>query len=310
MWLEEYSRLMFKTINNDIETMKAIKIKNKNMPDIIYKYRTVSTNSINALEKGFLMAVSPRTLNDPNEGRLFIDFHDRWKLLYQSFLDTFFKITGFRLAVDINQFEKREDLLFQIMESMSIPKEDTDIWNKMWGHFEKILEDRLINYQNELIEINEELYRICSFSECCDSILMWTHYADESKGFCVGYNLKELNNDLTELLLPVRYNDSLIEVDDTFFGGKEPNKSLHINSLTLKSTDWNYEKEWRLLLLAENNEKMQKVQLPTPKEIILGLNISRENQDKLLDIATTYNIPCYKTVKDSSSFRYKFEQMG
>jgi hypothetical protein len=310
MWLDEYSRLMFKPINNDIETTQAIKIKNKNMPDIVYKYRTMSTNSINALEKGFLMAVSPISLNDPNEGRLFVDFHNQWKLIYQSFLNAFYKTTGFRLAVDINHFVERDDLIHQIMECMSIPKEDFEIWNQMWRYFEKLYKDRLLNFQNELIDINEELYRICSFSERPDSILMWTHYADESKGFCVGYNLKELNNDLTELLLPVRYNDSLIEVDDTFFDGKENNKSLHINSLTLKSTDWEYEKEWRLLLLAENEEEIQKVQLPVPKEIILGLNITSENQEKLLDIATANNIPCYKTFKDSSSFGYKVEKIS
>lgn len=310
MWLDEYCRLLFNPINNDIETMQATKIKNKNMPDIVYKYRTVSANSINALEKGFLMAVSPSILNDPNEGRLFVDYQNRWKIIYQACLDAFYKRTGFRLAVDINHSVERDDLIYQIMECMSIPKEDFEKMNQMWRYFEKLYEDRLIMYQNELIDINEELYRICSFSERSDSILMWTHYADESKGFCVGYNLKELNNDLTDLLLPVRYNDSLIEVDDTFFGGKEPNNSLHINSLTLKSTDWKYEKEWRLLLLAENKEKMQKVQLPVPKEIILGLNITRENQDKILDIATAYNIPCYKTFKDSGSFGYKFEKIS
>jgi hypothetical protein len=154
------------------------------------------------------------------------------------------------------------------------------------------------------------LHRICSFSEIPDSTLLWAHYADQSKGFCVGYNLKELNNDLTELLLPVRYNDSLIEVDDTFFEGREINKSFLMNSLTLKSLDWQYEKEWRLLLLAESTEKMQKVPLPIAKEIILGLNITSENQARLIDIANTKNIPCYKVLYESNSFQYKFEKIN
>lgn len=309
MWLEEYNRLMFKPINNDEETMQAIKIKHQNMPDVVYKYRTVCPNHINALKEGFLMAVAPSILNDSYEGELFIDYHNRWKLIYHAFLEEFFKRTGFRLAVEINQFEERDDLLNRILECMSIPKSDFEKWNQIWKLFDKLYKDKLLEYQNELIAINEETHRICSFSECSNSISMWTHYADESKGFCVGYNLKALDNDLTELLLPVRYSDSLIEVDDTFFGGGETNRSLLMNSLTLKSSVWKIEEEWRLLLLAENKEKMQSVRLPVPKEIILGLNITPENQEELLGIATAYDIPCYKAFKKCGSFGYKFERI-
>jgi hypothetical protein len=31
--------------------------------------------------------------------------------------------------------------------------------------------------------------KLCSFSECNDSILMWSHYAKDHKGFCVEYDL-------------------------------------------------------------------------------------------------------------------------
>lgn len=310
MWIDEYNRLMFKPINNAEETMQAKKIKHQNMPDIVYKYRTVSINNINALKEGFLMAVSPSSLNDPNEGRLFIDYRNRWKLIYQALLNEFYKRTGNRLAVDITQFEERDALVKRIAECMSIPETDFEMWNQFWRDADESYKENLLYYQNELVSVSEETHRICSFSECNDSILMWTHYADDFKGFCVGYNLKELDNDLTELLLPVRYSDSLIEVDDTFFDGGESNMSLMMNSLTLKSSAWNYEKEWRILLLAKNKEKMQIVRLPVPKEIILGLNITAENQDVLLGIANAYNIPCYKTFREDGSFRYKFQKIN
>lgn len=310
MWLDKYNRLMFKLLNNDKETIHAISIKNQNMTDIVYKYRAVSTNSINALEDGFLIAAAPSSLNDPNEGKLLIAYHNRWKLIYQRFLDIFYKQTGFRLAVEINQYEDRDDLFNSLMECLSIPKEDIGMWDQRWKLTDKLLKDKLLELQNELIYISDELHRICSFSECRDSSLMWAHYADGFKGFCIGYNLKELKNELTDLLLPVRYSDSLIEVDDTLFNGGEINKSLLMNSLTLKSSEWQYEKEWRLLLMAENTEKIQKVQMPVPKEIVLGLNITSENQDRLIDIATDNNILCYKIFKESSSFQYKFDKVN
>jgi hypothetical protein len=310
MWLGEYNRLMFKQINNNEETIQAINIKNQNMPEIVYKYRAVCPHTINALENGFLMASSPSSLNDPNEGKMFVDYHNRWKLIYQGFLETFYERTGFRLAVEIDQYEERDGLFNRLMECLSIPKEDFEMWNQLWIFTDELLKEKLIEFQNELINLSDELHRICSFSEVRDSILMWTHYADELRGFCVGYNLKELNNDLTDLLLPVRYSDSLIEVDDTFFDGGEANKSLLMNSLTLKSSAWQIEKEWRLLLIAENTEKKQEVRVPVPKEIILGLNITSENQIRLIGIATAYNIACYKIFKESNSFQYRFEKVN
>jgi hypothetical protein len=310
MWLAEYNRLMFKPINNHEETIQAVILKKQNMPDIVYKYRTATLNTFDALENGFLIASSPSCLNDPNEGRMFVDYENRWKLIYQGFLETFYRKTGFRLAVEINDFEERDELFYRLMECLPIPKEHYAMWNQIWKFTDDLLKVNLVEFQNELMNINEDLYRICSFSEIHNSTLLWTHYADEFKGFCVGYNLKELNNDLTELLLPVRYSDSLIEVDDTFFDGRDSNESLLMNSLTLKSSDWQYEKEWRLLLLAKNSEKMQKVQLPDPKEIILGLNIASDNQARLIDIANTKNIPCYKMIKASSSFQFRFERIN
>jgi hypothetical protein len=306
MWLDEYNRLMFKPINDHEETIRAVNIKNQNMPDIVYKYRAVNPYTIDALENGFLIASSPSSLNDPNEGRVFIDYKNRWKLIYQGFLETFYEQTGFRLAVEINEYEERDRLFIRLMECLPIPKEHYAMWNRIWKFTDKLLQKKLLDFQNDLIKINDELHRICSFSEIRNSTLLWAHYADQSKGFCIGYNLKELKNDLTELLLPVRYSDSLIEVDDTFFDGREINKSFLMNSLTLKSSDWQYEKEWRLLLLAESTEKMQKVHLPVPKEIILGLNITSENHVRLIDIANTKNIPCYKVLIESNSYQYKF----
>jgi hypothetical protein len=310
MWLDEYNRLMFKPVNNHQETIQAVKLKHQHMPEVVYKYRTVKPYTIDALEKGFLMAASPSSLNDPNEGRMFIDFKNRWKLIYHKFQQMFYEKTGHKLAVELNTFEERDELIIRMLEYFSAPKEHYAMWIELWKFIDENMQEKIIDFQNELIKINDEVHRICSFSEIRDSTLMWAHYADQSKGFCIGYNLKELNNDLTELLMPVRYTDSLIEVDETFFNGEETNQSFLMNSLTLKSSEWHYEKEWRLLLLALNTEKMQKVQMPVPKEIVLGLNITSENQSRLIEIANIKQVPCYQMFKESNSFQFRFEKIN
>ena len=50
------------------------------------------------------------------------------------------------------------------------------------------------------LEIDEKLSKylnktgICSFSRTRKNQLMWAHYADEHKGFCIGFNQRELES--------------------------------------------------------------------------------------------------------------------
>lgn len=304
MWISEYNHLMFESINNDDDTIKATIFKNKYMPEIVYKYRNVSDRNINALAENFLMAVAPSMLNDPYEGALYIDFKNRWMLIYQVFVKIFYKNTGYKLAIDINKYGNRDELFAEMMKCLGIPNKDLKLWNYFWSAGEKMLEKMLIEFQQELKNINDDLHRVCSFSQCNDSNPMWAHYADDFKGYCVGYNIKELRNDLTDLLLPVRYKDSLLEVDDSFFSEGQPNKSFFMDSLTRKSTQWSYEKEWRLLLQSDESGLYQKIQLPNPKVIILGKDISDEDQEKLIQIANSLDAKCFKQNNTNNTYGY------
>ena len=59
-------------------------------------------------------------------------------------------------------------------------------------------------------------YRICCFSSRYDSILMWSHYADENKGICVEYDLGLLDhsNPILRHIYPVIYGkDRVFKLD-------------------------------------------------------------------------------------------------
>jgi hypothetical protein len=304
MWIEEFNELLFKTINSQEATIQATKIKFENMPDIVYKYRTALDNHIEALRENVLYASAPSCLNDPYEGALYIDVKKRWKVFYKTFLETFYNKTGLKLAIRVEDFTNQDSFVIELAKCMGIYEHELKCWKELWNIKDEMDKKVLITYQKELEIESDKLHRICSFSEVNDSPPMWSHYASDYTGFCVGYNFKELNNDLTDWLLPVRYTDEMIEVDDTFFNGGEPNDSFYIDSLTRKSTQWSYEHEWRLLLIAQSQELTQRINLPTPKQIILGKNISNENKNRIVQIANTNNVPCFKHImsKDNYSF--------
>jgi hypothetical protein len=90
---------------------------------------------------------------------------------------------------------------------------------------------------------------VCCFSEVMDNPLLWSHYADEHKGFCIGYGLGRVPE---PKLHKVVYGGSrcvktsliaraLLENDC------EAQNLLDRDVLLRKAPSWRYEREWRLL---------------------------------------------------------------
>ena len=102
-----------------------------------------------------------------------------------------------------------------------------------------------------------------------DNLLMWSHYSDSHKGFCVGLDgesleeyLKSLarNDELCVDTLRVKYCAEYpvlnpFELDDVQWGSQQ---------FVVKSSDWRYEHEWRYVLIGKTD-----VSLGFPKEAIV-----------------------------------------
>ncbi len=302
MWIKKYDELLFKTPNNAKATIEATLLKNANMPDIVYKYREPNDSHIDALSQNILYASSPSRLNDPCEGALYVDTEKRWKFHYQALLEVIYMEAGHRLAISLDDFSDKEQFILELAKCLGIYDHELKSWKFLCEFGDNTAEVVHRKFEKELNEGNEELHRVCSFSTVNESHPMWVHYSTDFSGFCVGYNIKELRNDLTDLLLPVRYTDELLEVDDTFFSKGKPNNSFYIDSLTRKSTQWQYEQEWRLLLLAQSEELSQCIEMPTPKEIILGKKIKIEDAKKILSIGERLGANCYKQTLSKTSY--------
>lgn len=125
---------------------------------------------------------------------------------------------------------------------------------------------------------------VCCFSAKSDSTLMWSHYANCSRGVCVEYDFNQLPdmNLLKEAVFPVYYSEAPIDLtdllnDDSYLIYKYSLDAAVLCSALNKATPWQYEHEWRLVWelsgiidIAENN-KWLSVQLALqPKSISLG----------------------------------------
>ena len=307
MWITEYQELMFGSEHDEEKTIKGIKVKNENMPEIFYKYRGVTKYTLDALEKDILYFSAISLFNDPYECAMSLSFEQVQELAYNKIVNelTPFLQPGFSLFKD--DFTSPETLRSKIACGLGIPKED----EKSFENIVKLTDDfiKVINVKTskEISQIGDEIYRVCSFSELNDSLLMWAHYANNHQGFCIGYNFKELQDDLTDLILPVIYSDELLEISKLLL--PKSKKSLLMNAITRKSKAWEYEKEWRMLMHQNSNEKTQPQKLPIPKTIFLVARISVEDKKSIIDIASKKNVDIYQMHMGAHEFKLYYKKI-
>jgi len=109
---------------------------------------------------------------------------------------------------------------------------------------------------------------VISLSETPRNLLMWAHYANNHRGFCIGYDSNLLNEEssLDERLpistrpVKIMYDNCRFDFANTSFDMNsayhEKLKSILYHVLTTKSDEWIYEKECRMILPLNNCDKL------------------------------------------------------
>jgi len=160
------------------------------------------------------------------------------------------------------------------------------------------------NYWKQIAEIEkQEAYKIGIFclSKKKNDLLMWAHYADWHKGYCVGIQKSELSKHFINdaLLQPIYYKTKF-----PLYKFINPDPDQHIQRLFTKSRHWAYEKEYRFIkadsagtTIELNNEAI--------KEIILGLKMSEADMNEILKLKNNKypNAKIYKCELSKSEFK-------
>lgn len=146
-------------------------------------------------------------------------------------------------------------------------------------------------------------FGVFSMSQIKDNILMWSHYADQHKGFCIEF--VRLPNNLLgdfEKTQPVNYYCDYPEVDPLDSNGNM-DRSIFKKMLFSKAKDWAYEKEWRLTYDEGDREE------PLPADIssiIFGLRMPDEHNNTIRNIlADQPGIRYQKAIEVEYQFRLK-----
>ena len=153
---------------------------------------------------------------------------------------------------------------------------------------------------NEALQMFKKHVGVLSLTDTPLSTLMWSHYSDNHRGVCIGfdathsffnsrsYQFKEPLWDFPNIPLVFK-NDDLFALGRVRYKRRRPGLWLHSHSDYLrrafftKHVAWSYEREYRLLrpLAAAPSSENGVAVFPFPPEllrvVIFGLNASKEN---------------------------------
>ncbi len=188
----------------------------------------------------------------------------------------------------------------------------------------------LVPYNGQLIDDFSTYIKGAALTENDENCMpMWAHYANNHRGFCVAYDMKDPNNNvLYSCTFPIQYTAERVditsfikeyaemieaEVDKQTAQGEKVVKIKDISLIytaqflyNVKQFTWRYEKEFRCTIGATAPE-MPYINA-VPKTIYIGMNCSQDNKRKLLDIAKSLSIPIYQMNFDNFSENYSLEK--
>lgn len=245
------------------EIKKDIKVILKNVGKL-YKYLSGNDWDIKNLKNNNLIASNPSEFNDPFE----------------------FK---FSLGSNLGEFK-------EMLKSGTFGKEGCEM-------VEKYEDKELINYykatfgatRDKLIKEKNKL-RVCCLSEKKDNILMWSHYANGHKGFCIEYDIEDIFKKFNGIF-PVNYSEELPELENN--GEKGISKYFYT-----KSIDWEYEDEWRLFVNYQETQESF-IEMPDIKAIYMGCKIDEKLKNQLILYCGKNEIKLYQG--EIGMFEYKIE---
>jgi Protein of unknown function (DUF2971) len=282
---------------------ESLAIKQQHLPRHIYKYRSDSGNSRNNLTTDTVWLGSPESYNDPYDCLFTLSDDLVVAAFKKRLVDDFLRIYRLQSVISAELIEgakKSQEPLKTIAGYIQEAKISVKGGNpkQMADFCSTAAALRPIKDAISILRLFRKVTKLCSFSAVNDSLLMWSHYADHHKGFCLEYDLEALdaNHDLRRFLYPVVYSGQLYDLtsfaENLFSSDRQQfNPILPLLGVLHKFDGWEYEQEWRLVSITAAVTEDHNWAVPTPSRIFLGSKFNASANTELLAICKQKKIP-------------------
>lgn len=280
----------------------------RKLPNRIYKYRDLSSRTLDMVVSDHVYFADPSTFNDPLDTRpsLKVDIDDReLERILRHFVEQrvstemsaaakTIKYRGPKTMDHIERQSRRQaDRLIEEIEYRATEPDDSsqNHHSVLLGHY---IEMELLRQYDK---------GIASFAERAICPLMWSHYGDQHRGICIGYSVPDK---AASDLWKVRYGGSRLveasEVAAMIDGDDIARRKVDEAVLMRKAASWGYEREWRLI--GRRGTQSSPLEL---EEIVFGMRCRPSSEytvAKALE-SRDRSVKFYEIHEDPGSFKLK-----
>jgi hypothetical protein len=223
----------------------------------LYKYFNISNLKYfeDLFCKNLLYFPCPLTFNDPFDCRLNIDTNYSNDELLE-ILENEININYPGLSVE----NKRKRI--------NAALNDTELKDNLIKNYER--------YRNSLLED----CGVQCMTEKHLNLLMWSHYSNCHKGICVEFDTNEMLKHVNDKIWcnKVIYKKEYPSLKVVFNNDQNKIDKFGTSILRIKSNDWSYEKEWRIVFPSVTKFYPNRL-IPIPKESIKKIFLGLEMED-------------------------------
>lgn len=316
-WIEKMLDCLAPEHAARVRVDEAIAIKYQHRPKGVFKYRCNDERSRQNLEDDVVWVCSPTSYNDPYDSSISIEretltttvIQDGVRALVTQELDS---------LLDSHQIERilsapNPALALQELVMVEIDQVPPELQAAFREPLATVIKHWEEQFAKLLPTSHKDSLKVCSFSGTQCSIIMWSHYADQHRGFCIEYDTDSLPSEslFMRMLYPVIYSETLFNGTRYYLAAiqhpHEYNVLFPAIASLYKSTEWSYEKEWRLIIPANLVREASPWRVPTPKRVYLGARSSDSEKGKIIDICMRKGVEVHQMRLDDGTFCLRSE---
>lgn len=251
-------------------------------PAKLYKYQPFDTQALENLKSQVIYFGSPLRFNDPYDCAVRPKFK---------------QLSDAEVELARVRYLARTDL----------PREA----RRQFESFDRnTLRNKLIRSAADSIQIHIDKFLatngVSCFSERNDNLLMWSHYAQHGKGFCLEFSGQ---HETFNLIRPVKYRDAIPELDLRPILLEDNFDAVLDDLFFSKSADWKYEQEWRAIHNSAGTAYVY------PGEALTGVYFGSEMSPAALEIIAltlmgqNENVTFWRGHRSESRYGIDFEKV-
>ena len=265
-----------------IDAIEGLEMPTAQIPRTIFKYHSLSMQSIMNLKRHVVYFGSPSSFNDPFDCALFPRFSELTEIEANAVCAKMISAPGF-------PEEKRTELL-------AMPQAE---WMEMIKRF------TASGVADSIVAFNQHRGVTC-FSECNDNMLMWSHYGGQHRGFCLEFKTQY---EPFSKLRQVRYSQEMPELDLRMMLIERDFDPLIEELFCTKSIDWAYEREWRAMHVEASKEYTYTGDALSA--VYFGAKMTKQEIDTVALIVSVQDpgVKMYQGRKSESAFRIEFDEV-